>query len=415
MNGGGACLVALVATSLLSACSWGSYIGRSSVDYNDTVEGTTNNLLVVNVLRGRDSAPLSFSDLSQIRGSLSTSASGQATWPFGPFDKNLSRTNSLQLGALSIQTNPTFDIAPLNTKNFAEGINEPVKLNLMWYYLQRYEPKVILPLFISRIEDVQISDSADGSKQISSTTRITEEARADKIIGWLTGQDAQGHPLPAKVNVFSKASDVGPALPPGILNQRGIVTDISQASAAGLKINTGSDGKLHLTKSGTHAVLCVPSNGHYEALAIASASVVSTPAGIEWPDSDADCTAVEGVRQASPPHNAMPVRHQTVVHLRSVEAMFYYLGTVVDRDLGPAKPGPDPLNAYLNFHLYNQPIPEQRFYVNYRGKFYYVSEAYETPKKNEYTLAILGLLNDLLNLHRDAAEIPTTKAVQSVP
>lgn len=77
--------------------------------------------------------------------------------------------------------------------------------------------------------------------------------------------------------------------------------------------------------------------------------------------------------------------------------------------------GPDPLNAYLNFHLYNHPISDARFQVGYRGSVYYVSQAYETDEKNDFTLAILGLLADLLNLHRDASEIPTTKAVQTVP
>ena len=413
-------IVTVMVAGSLTACSWSSYVSKSSGDYNNAVEGTTNNLLVTNVLRGRDSAPLSFSDLSQIRGSLSTSIAGQASWPFGPFRQDTNRTNMAQLGPLSIQTNPTFDIAPLNTKNFAQGINEPIKLNAMWYYLQRFDPEVILPLFVSRIEVVKVSEAPDGTKQILSTSRISGKDRADKIIGWLKGKDAHGETLVPKVNVFTRFSNAGPDLSPAILSQRGILTDLAQASSAGLKVKSGTDGKLHLTKSATHAVFCVPSDPsdgpqHYQALAIASSSVVSTPAAIEWPASDADCTVVEGGAETPPARHGTTVRSQTVIHLRSVEAMFYYLGTVVQEDLGPADPGPDPLNAYLNFHLYNHPIADERFHISYLGRDFYVSNAYQTATRNEYTLAILALLNDLLNLHRDAAEIPTTKAVQSVP
>jgi hypothetical protein len=70
--------------TILSGCAYGSYISDSSNDYNVTVEDATVNDLVANILRARDGAPLYFSDLSQIRGSLTISAAAQATFPFGP-------------------------------------------------------------------------------------------------------------------------------------------------------------------------------------------------------------------------------------------------------------------------------------------------------------------------------------------
>jgi hypothetical protein len=46
-------------------------------------------------------------------------------------------------------------------------------------------------------------------------------------------------------------------------------------------------------------------------------------------------------------------------------------------------------------------------HVNYRGEDYAVHHVSE----HDGTTLILAILSDLLNINRDAAEIPTTKAV----
>jgi hypothetical protein len=408
-------IISISSSLLVSACSLSWYINAGSGDYNNTVETVTNNVMVTNILRGRDSAPLSFSDLSQIRGSVTTSASTQFSWPFGPFGRDVSRTDTAQLGPLSISNAPTFDIAPLNTKIFAEGINEPVSLSLMWYYLQRFDASVILPLFISRVEIVDIFDEVDGTTEIKSLTTLSPDQKTRAMSIWIEGGQNN---LPAKVNVLSQLSAVGPSLSSNILMQRGIISDLAAASTAGLQLKAGPDGRLHLTKNSAHAVLCVssdPAKGlvHYQALAIARSSVVTNPAAIDWPNSDTDCVTIEKPAQLSmrkPSSNG--VRQQILVHLRSVEAMFYYLGKEIS-------PNRDRLSEYLHFYLYDHPIANERFRVAYRGDIYYVAEASQVANlkspENDYTIAILGLLNDLLNLHRDATEIPTTKAVQTVP
>jgi hypothetical protein len=94
------------------------------------------------------------------------------------------RTNFARLGPVSIQTNPTFDIAPLDTKNFAEGINEPVSLNLLWYYLQRIGPSFIMPLFVSRIELAEISVRSDGTKTVLSVVKQPGDQRSKQLTAW---------------------------------------------------------------------------------------------------------------------------------------------------------------------------------------------------------------------------------------
>jgi hypothetical protein len=118
---------------VLTSCSLAPVIAEHSVDYNSTVEAATNIILVTNVLRARDQAPLYFSDLSQIRGSLTANVSAQTTFPFGQINRPLTGTGvreSIQ-NTLSLATNPTFDIAPTNTKQFYQGINQPLSKDLL--------------------------------------------------------------------------------------------------------------------------------------------------------------------------------------------------------------------------------------------------------------------------------------------
>src|SRR5206468_2010092 len=55
----------------LAGCSLAEPIARQAIDYNATIETAANTLLIRNVLRARDNAPLHFTSLPQIRGSLS--------------------------------------------------------------------------------------------------------------------------------------------------------------------------------------------------------------------------------------------------------------------------------------------------------------------------------------------------------
>ena len=66
----------LVLSIGLSGCVLApEFIKRDSLAFGDVIEDTTNKLLVVNVLRARDKAPLHFADIPVIRESMQASAS----------------------------------------------------------------------------------------------------------------------------------------------------------------------------------------------------------------------------------------------------------------------------------------------------------------------------------------------------
>jgi hypothetical protein len=380
----------------VASCSLGPYVSDGSIDYNRTVEKVTENVIVTNILRGRDAEPLFFSDLSQIRGSFQISAAGQASWPFGPFVHNVSRTNSVQLGPMSVQSSPTFDIAPLNTKQFAQGISEPINTNELWFFLQRdFDLDVILPLLVSKVTILtRTGNPKDPSKPL---VREEKAHLPDVLREWIASAATGRWP---KVVVYSRLSQVGPPLPLTVLRTGNVITELSQASTSNLDVKV-QDGTVRLYKTSKHNALCIPRPDdpeHYEAVGIVSGSLASGPSPIDVPETDDACVAA--TTDPVPPAIDRPLQRK-LVYLRSVEAIFYYLGAISAENPNP-----------LKFYLHAEPIPDPAFSVEYHGRTYYIAKYSEGV---DNTVAILAILNGLLNLHRDASEIPTTKAVQSVP
>src|SRR5438046_2728474 len=101
--------IILAAQLFLSGCSLLSLapvVSSNAIDYHDVVEDVTNDILITNILRARDRAPLHYASLSIMHGSTAGAVSLQATLPFGPLHGSSSR-NSLQIGGISITNTPT--------------------------------------------------------------------------------------------------------------------------------------------------------------------------------------------------------------------------------------------------------------------------------------------------------------------
>jgi hypothetical protein len=406
--------IAICALALVG-CSLSSSISTESEDYNHTVEDVTNNILVTNILRAHDGAGLYFSDLSQIRGSLSLSGSIQASFPWGPWFRPSSGTGvrrSAQIGPVAVNTNPTFDIAPLNRKQFAQGILEPLSKTILAYYIQRgVDPSVIIRLFVSRIDEVQVEaghisvvrslnpyddgcgEPAKGKPKCGFDTLLDLWAPPD----WLPNAPSRDQP---KVVVVAGTKNFGP---PVSADAKAVV----EAATAGLEAKSAGK-QIQFTKKSAEITLCVPSDepGKYSAVGIVPNSVVKTPEGEQVPSTDEACNPP--VHHADKKAEVLKPKIRYQLALRSVEGIFYWLGGL------PACAEPSDNQSGgppIPFCIYGAPITNPRFSVEYRGKTYYISEKIEGK---DYTTIILALLNDLLNINRDANEIPTTKAVQAV-
>ena len=159
---------ALVLSIVLCGCGLSSPIIKSqAIFYDDVIEDTTNKLLLLNILRARDKAPLHFAHIPLIHESMQQSASLSVTAPFG-WVRNSTLRNTGTAG-VSVQMAPSFDVVHLNSKEFVTGIASPIDPKFVKYWLDRgLDRRIVLLLFFSSAEIVETMDSGR-----SHTIRIT--------------------------------------------------------------------------------------------------------------------------------------------------------------------------------------------------------------------------------------------------
>lgn len=127
-------------------------------DYNQSLERAENNNILLNILRSSEDRPLHFTGFSLIRGSMSTAlgTATQANVTLGG-DNNTARLFAIG-PSLSVANSPSFDLAVLDTQEFANGILSPLSLSQVErYYRQTGDIRDFLYRFVEMIEI-----SADG-------------------------------------------------------------------------------------------------------------------------------------------------------------------------------------------------------------------------------------------------------------
>jgi hypothetical protein len=381
---------------LLAGCSLGPAITENSADYNTTIEDVANAALVSNVLRARDHAPLYFSDLAQIRGSLQLNVQpAQTIIPYAHF-LGSTTPSSVQAGPLNVNSQPGFDYAPLNTKIFAEGMLTGIDEKVFAYFVQRFvkQPgflKLFLNLVTSRIEVYrQAGVDKAGDPKYSHIHTWAREFLPGLIARWTT-------PLrPPTIGVVTKDTPIGPAIPAKILAEQrgsfGNLIKVGDDENLDLSPTTKSKQAYQLSKTEQKFVLCVTTRPNsVDAVGIAPFGVTKDPDDTPIPGDNGTC--------GHGPVN--PERY--VIYTRSVEAIFFYLGELQREPELQPRP--------IHFYIYDHPVEKIRFHMSYRGQTYYVGEA----SKTDSTMPVLAFLNALMNLNRDANEIPSTKTVATSP
>lgn len=136
----------------LSGCSMGEAINHQVFDYYQVNDLASNQIILLNVLYARDGAPLHFSELSQIRGSLSANVSASTVFPFGPISHATVAPRSLGTLGATVSSSPSFDIASLDTKDFTAGVMAPITGQEAEFFLNEgIDYRMVLMLFASGI------------------------------------------------------------------------------------------------------------------------------------------------------------------------------------------------------------------------------------------------------------------------
>src|SRR5687768_11064588 len=143
-----------------------------SLSFNDVIEDTTNKMLVLNVLRARDKAPLHFADIPVIRESMQQSATlGYVDLVGGILGTTTRNTRTAGAG---VQFTPSFELTHLHSREFHTGLATPIDAKFVKYWLDRgLDRRIVLLLFFSAAEIVETLSE----KGPATTIRITNSPR----------------------------------------------------------------------------------------------------------------------------------------------------------------------------------------------------------------------------------------------
>jgi hypothetical protein len=149
------CFLPLALAWIVGGCGLAAPIMKAeTIHYDDVIEDTTNKLLLLNILRARDKAPLHFAQIPVIRESMQQGASVQVAAPFG-FVRNSPQRN-IGTAGLNFQLAPSYEIGHLNSREFVTGIASPIEPKFVKYWLDRgLDRRMILLLFFSSAEIVE--------------------------------------------------------------------------------------------------------------------------------------------------------------------------------------------------------------------------------------------------------------------
>jgi hypothetical protein len=143
----------------LTACSLGDAINHQIFDYYQVNDLASNQIILLNILYARDGAPLHFSELSQIRGQMSVSASASTTFPFGVIGHANPAPRDVGTVGATVSSSPSFDIVSLDTKDFTAGVMAPITPQAIRFFLDEgIDYRLVMMLLVSAIRPAGSSE-----------------------------------------------------------------------------------------------------------------------------------------------------------------------------------------------------------------------------------------------------------------
>ena len=401
----------LLVPLLAAACSLGSTIGQHSIAYNGTMETATDTVLVDNILRARDRAPLHFSTIGAIHGSFNLVA-GIGT--------DLSGWNDTAQPALLASSSPSFDVGPLDRQEFARGLLRPLEPSLFRLLSDRGIPdQLLLHLLVSRFDEGTGGQSAVNEPQnrqpLDTAARaacaeagIGAPSPCDRFQAVVDSLTRHGRLL---FNGYTRLIPLGPRL---TAKQAAEPQVLETSRQTGMSLRADGPG-WRLYRVVDQIVICIPTapgaTPRYTALALDR----DAPQVSALPQAGDPCTADEVADKPTPAGHA--ATGGLSWYLRSVDELLTYLGAVQRRE---EEGVPYRVTVGLDasrtatprlFRLWPERPARPRFSVEYRGKRWWVAE--HDPAE-DLTLSVLALTTQLLNLQKSADEIPSSRTLRLV-
>lgn len=364
----------LAASIAFAGCATQYQIAEQSSKANRAVEDAQNQVLLLNVVRAYKQRPIYLTAISKVAGPIGTATPTAAlSLPFGvdaPRAFNLSPTARADV--------PNFDVAVLDTHNFMRGFLQPLAPATVKVYLdQGWPPHFLLSLFIREIR------RPDGSAVTNEPLHAAafEEFSADlKKLVYGCG-----------LHIASRPVKIGPPLDAATVKAN--LGTLIAMQKDGMELREVSGRAFQLQKPNALPVFTVNRTCNMK-LAVAGEDHAKSTAG----------------------------RDEHVIVLRSTEAVLTYLGQLARAQLaGPggvdaprrvprAWTSEDRAEAMFVVRR-GDPAPGAAVVrVEYEGSVYYIPRG----EKAGRSMQALSLLAQLIGLHKNAAELPTTTSVRVI-
>jgi hypothetical protein len=402
-----------------TACTLNDDLTGQAGRFNRSLAELQNEALVLNIVRQSYNAPMSFTQVSVVRGSGTIGGTlGLPTITLGPGQTDATRqfvfggnfTNSA-----TAQSNANFDMATLDSKEFWVGLMTPLTADTLGYFIRQGVPRDLLfYLYVQKLEigdgkakQILINDPEDPN--FAEFSRQLDEALT---LGFTTAPVTRTLPY-------------GPPLTP---SQAGKIKDLTELAKSGMLLvpvptKTGTAYQIQVTR--TTSVLCFDQALATSRLA-ANLPADATCAGMASPPP----AAGRGGTETTPANQGQSHGHaftytkksagkpdvMVKTYPRSTYDILRYLGALVryrrdhrndrpvtDAAVAPAWP------AHDLFVLERGPFPANSFIsVWYRG------ETYSIPGTSPSSIQVLSLVRQLVALSTSINALPASNTVTTV-
>lgn len=447
-----------LAALLLTACVPQSFLEDRAVQENVTTEDVLDTILVANILRARDQAPLHFADVPLIHESLQATSGITPTLIFGPVHAGTGSDSVAP--TISVQEAPTFDLNNLDTQEFITGVMSPIKPRVVKYWLDRgLDDRIALLLFFS-----SVTVSVGEGQNAESLTVFNNPRGA-------MGPGASSQGFRAYLSIINsingrfkvvEAPDITPVGPPFSVDPARRLSALSSIDTDKYEVDPlepNPDTAKRSTQQYTIVEDPVPGKAYdrYQLFSVSDKKLVicfdskrssalsaadrkackdagfapNKPGG-ESQDPckhETETSAKGGVPFAPCPHPedfaASSCSATLKFALRSAGDVIHFLGDLVwlQENMNPRNLLNNPITlgppgACQDGILFDIPPdgtgPDRgRLLVPYRGIRYVVPNA--TLTDSNHTLQVLAMTAALINLYKSATELRSTPTVQVVP
>lgn len=443
--------ILFAALGSLAACSLSGVVDQDVLDYFRVNDLATNRIILLNVLRAKDRAPLHFSELSQVRGQVSVSLTAAATMPIGPLAHTTSPRGSSNDSA-NVSTAPSFDIVSLDTKDFTTGVMAPITPATMKFFLDEgVNFRLVLMLLTSGMrpagEQELILNEPESARNVCYPEQnLPFNARPSSYQILDPSEPCSGHSEPEfygflrllnnmrrvyAIN-YRSAHPVGPPFSPSMDAQS--LRSVAAVDPAKYQLKPVANGKLQLVTVAKEesVVLCEEPSPGKQPLPIALVTASSTE-DLEVPEDACvprSSAGSDGDTSSSAGKITLGVTPGTyVISLRSTLEVIEFLGRILDFQetastssgdrcvtLSAMQPGEATCGGEVLFRL-RHTATDYDIGLDYNGQYWAVPPAGVCKEGGscDHTLETMSMVALLLNQNKSAKDIPTTPAAEIVP